>query len=112
MTEYGLSVSALYSEITDIELDSIVKQIKVMFPNSGYRLMSGHLLNQGCRISQAHIIEPMHRVDPDGIAVRWSTIIERSLVATLTVEYGWKSQANQVQLINSSYSIIMKVRDS
>ena len=34
MTEYGFSVSALYSEITDIELDSIVKQIKLIFPNS------------------------------------------------------------------------------
>ena len=56
MTKYGFSISALYSEITDIELDSIVKQIKVMFPNSSYRLMSSHLLNQGYRISQAHIV--------------------------------------------------------
>ena len=32
MTEYGLSVGALYSDIPDQELDSIVTQIKVFFP--------------------------------------------------------------------------------
>jgi len=77
MTEYGLSVGALYSDITDLELDSIVKQIKLLFPNCGYRLMGGHLLSQGYRISQGRIKDSLNRVDPEGIAVRWSVAVER-----------------------------------
>ena len=34
MSEFGLSVTALYSSITDNELDEIVSQIKHDFPNT------------------------------------------------------------------------------
>lgn len=77
MTEYGLSIGALYSDISDFELDSIVSRIKVLFPNCGYRLMGGHLLSQGYRISQVRIKDSLNRVDPEGIAIRWSAAIER-----------------------------------
>ena len=77
MAEYGLSVSALYSDITDQELDSIVQEIKVLFPNSGYRLIQGHLLSQGYRIPQLRIRDSLQRVDPEGIVIRWAATIER-----------------------------------
>ena len=77
MTEYGLSVGSLYSDATDQELDSIVSQIKVLFPNCGFRMMQGHLLNQGHRVSQTRIRESLQRIDPDGVAIRWSATIER-----------------------------------
>ena len=70
MTEYGLSIGALYSDISDFELDYIVSKTKSLFPNCGY--MGGHLLYQGCCISQARIKESLNRVDPEGIAIRWS----------------------------------------
>ena len=53
MSEFGLSVTALYSSVTDQELDVLVSQIKDAFPNCGSCLMHGHLLCQGHRISQA-----------------------------------------------------------
>ena len=77
MTEYGLSIGSLYSDVTDQELDQVVSETKVLFPNSGYRMMQGHLLNQGYRITQARIQDSLQRVDSDGIAIRWSTAIER-----------------------------------
>ena len=77
MTEYGLSIKALYSDITDHQLDSVVEEIKVLFPNSGYRLVKGHLLSQGYRISQLRIRESLQRVDPEGIVIRWAATIER-----------------------------------
>ena len=77
MTEYGLSIGSLYSDVTDQELDQVVSETKVLFPNSGYRMMQGHLLNQGYRITQARIQDSLRRVDSDGIAIRWSTAIER-----------------------------------
>ena len=43
MTDNGLSITSLYSNITDQELDLCIKQIKQEFPCCGYRLMQGHL---------------------------------------------------------------------
>ena len=44
MREYDLSVTSLYSTISDYELDQVVIEIKNAFPNCGYRMMEGHLL--------------------------------------------------------------------
>lgn len=76
MSDFGLSVSALYSSITDQELDLLVSQIKEEFPNCGSRLMHGHLLSRGHRVSQARIREALHRVDPEGVAIRWSSAVQ------------------------------------
>ena len=57
MTQYGLNVGSLYSDITDQELDSVVSQIKVLFPNCGFHMMQGHLFTQGHRVSQAQVRE-------------------------------------------------------
>ena len=43
MKEYGLSVSALYPEISDVELDRLINEIRGSFPNCGYRMMDGHV---------------------------------------------------------------------
>ena len=77
MTEYGLTVHALYSTISDRELDELAEQIKQDFPNCGYRMMQGHLLRQGHRIPHARIRNCLHRIDPDGVAIRWATTVQR-----------------------------------
>ena len=77
MTQYGLTVGSLYSDVSDQELDSIVSQIKILFPNCGFRMMQGHLLTQGHRVSQARVRESLQRIDPDGVAIQWSATIER-----------------------------------
>jgi len=76
MSEFGLSVTALYSSITDKELDLLVSQIKNEYPNCGARLMHGHILSRGHRISQARIREALHRVDPEGVAIRWTSAVQ------------------------------------
>ena len=77
MTEFSLRVSSCYSQITNDELDVLVADIKHMFPNCGYRLMQGHLLNQGYRVTQMRIRDALHRVDPDGSVLRWASTIQR-----------------------------------
>ena len=76
MTEYGLSVSALYSEISDRELDRLVDDIRGSFPNCGYRMMDGHLRQRGIRVTQARIRDSMHRVDPQGV-LQWREAVQR-----------------------------------
>ena len=65
MSEFGLSVTALYSNITDHELDVMVTQIKHDFPNCGSRLATCFV--GGHRVSQARVRESLHRVDPEGV---------------------------------------------
>ena len=77
MLEYDLSVGALYSNISDTELDRIAGQIKQDFPNCGYRMMQGHLLRQGHRIPQSRIRDCLHRIDAEGVAIRWASTVQR-----------------------------------
>ena len=67
MSEYGLSVSALYSGISDTDLDIAITSLKHQYPNAGYRMMNGLLLQQGIRVQQARIRESMHRVTRTGL---------------------------------------------
>ena len=66
MTEHGLNVKALYSSISDQELDYIAGQIKHDFPNCGHRMMQGHLLRQGHRIQHARIRDCLQVLQLDG----------------------------------------------
>ena len=77
MTEYNLSVSGLYSDISEHELLETVKGIYNSFPNCGYRMMDGHLRQRGIRVTQAQIRNCMHLVDSEGVALRWREAIRR-----------------------------------
>ena len=77
MNEYGLSIPALYSNISDDDLDALTSQIHQEYPNCGYHLMHGHLLNCGHRITQACIRDSLQRVYPEGIVIRWDYAVQR-----------------------------------
>ena len=94
MHEFGFSVTALYSSITDPELGLLVSEIKEEFPNCGYRLMHGHLLQRGHRISQARLREVLHRVDPEGIAIRRTSAVQRRKYAVSSPLSLWHLDGN------------------
>ena len=77
MSEYGLSVAALYTNISDADLDQAVISLKHDYTNAGYRMMTGLLLQQGIRVHQSRLRKSMHRVDPCGISIRWQESIKR-----------------------------------
>ena len=77
MTEYGLSVSGLYSDISDHELGRLVNEIHTSFPNCGYRMMDGHLRQRGIRVTQDRIKQVLHQTDPEGVVLRWRQAIHR-----------------------------------
>jgi hypothetical protein len=68
--EFGLSVRATYTEITDVQLDETVCKIMVTFPNTGYKRMSGYLRSRGIRIQQKQVREAMRCIDPEGTILR------------------------------------------
>ena len=68
--KFGLSVGDTYSDISDGELDSIIRNNISKFPNCGYRRMDGLLLSQSFRITEKRIRNSMKRVDLEGVLVR------------------------------------------
>ena len=77
MSEFGLSIRAQYSTITDSELDGVVHEIKTQFPMCGNRQMQGHLLSRGYRIQQSRIRDSQRRVDPEGAIIRRLHVLNR-----------------------------------
>ena len=68
--EFGLSVGDTYSDISDGQLDSAIRNIISKFPNCGNRSMDGLRLSQSLRITEKLIINSMKRVDSEGVLVR------------------------------------------
>ena len=44
LEEYGISMRMNYTQITEPELDDVIRNILQEFPNSGYKSLRGHLL--------------------------------------------------------------------
>lgn len=75
--EYGLSIRASYSFISDLELDAVVKEIIREFPNIGYRRVQGELGRRKTKVTQHRVRDAMRRVDPNGVSIRWMKSIPR-----------------------------------
>ena len=70
LTEHGMSVRDSYANLTEQELDDIIKDVLHDFPNSGYKSMRGHLFSRGHKVQENRIREAMRRTDPEGTVVR------------------------------------------
>ena len=70
MTEYGLSVTSTYSNLTDEELENEISSIIHEFPYVGYKTLSSILCSKGHRLQQMRVRSAVRRVDPEGTLVR------------------------------------------
>ncbi|KAK1904397.1 Photosystem I P700 chlorophyll a apoprotein A2 [Dissostichus eleginoides] len=70
MTQSGIRVQDLLTLLDDNSLDETVTQILQHHPNSGYKMMVGHLNARGIRIQRQRVQESMRRVDPGGVLIR------------------------------------------
>ncbi len=70
LQDFGLSIRATYTDVTDEQLDVTILEILGTLPNTGYKRMSGYLRSRGVRIQQKRIRESMRRVDPQGTLLR------------------------------------------
>ncbi|XP_032360272.1 uncharacterized protein zgc:174680 [Etheostoma spectabile] len=72
MQEEGLSVKGSYSNLTNEELDTLVRSVKLRMPHVGYRMMKGELQAMGHRVRWEQVSASMHRVDSAGIFERFT----------------------------------------
>ena len=66
-----------YSDITETQLDAVVRTVKQEHPNDGEIMIAGHLLKQGVRVQRAKLRKSIHRIDPEGVAERRSVAVRR-----------------------------------
>ena len=64
LNQFELSVKN-FSQITDRELDASIEEIKMKFPDSGYRMVLGQLRAKDIRVQGHRLRESLRRVDTD-----------------------------------------------
>ena len=63
--EFGMQVEGrVYSNISDDELDAIVRSILLLTPAAGLRMVQGALIQQGYTIQRDRVLQSLRRVDP------------------------------------------------
>lgn len=63
----GLSIKQYYSNITDEQLDNLVRSVKARTPHVGYRMMKGTPQGMDHYVQWKRLSSSMHRVDPVGV---------------------------------------------
>ena len=59
-----------YSSISDVQLDSVIRDITNDFPNCGIKRMQGFLLERSIRVQWDRVRASMRRNDPEGVFLR------------------------------------------
>lgn len=78
-----------FSNITDLELDNIVRRIKLAHPSAGYIIVQGHLLAKGIYVQRRRIRSAVQRVDPHGIENRSIKTIRRRVYSVPGPNFMW-----------------------
>ena len=94
---FNLEISHSFSTIDDDTLDGIVRSKKEEFPNSGYRMVWGHLKGRGLVIQQSRVRESRCR---ESNALRWLHVTERRKYKVASpnalLAYRWTLQTQKV----------------
>lgn len=65
-------------------------------------MMQGHLLREGYRIPHARIRDCLHRIDLDGVAIRWAATVQRRKYTVSSPLSLWHIDGNH-KLIRLAY---------
>ncbi len=57
---------ATYTDVTDHDLDQLVRRITTQHPNNGEVMIAGYLASEGIRVPRSKLRLSIHRVDPEG----------------------------------------------
>ena len=66
-----------FSDIRDSELDRMLHDIKVNYPNDGEVMLMGHLTCRGINVPRARLRASIHQVDHDSAVARRSVTVRR-----------------------------------
>lgn len=73
----GSDVTPRFSDVSDADLDVLVRDIVRRTPFSGIRMVQGEVEDQGIHVQRERIRASLHRVDTLNIRARFSHVVER-----------------------------------
>ena len=76
MSQFGVSARS-FSDISNDDLDSVVREIKLFYPNLDSKSLAGHLASRNIKVPRARVRDSLWRVDPLGVAARKCHSIHR-----------------------------------
>ena len=74
--EFGLEEDG-FTEISEVNLTSVVQTVKSVTPNIGQSRMLGALRSRGLHVQRWRVREIMRKVDPIGTMLRWNGVVYR-----------------------------------
>lgn len=77
LRQCGLPGRRKFDEMTNAQLDTIIKAYKLLKPNSGLRYVRGFLRSQGLRIQKSRVMHALRRVDTLGQILRRRETVKR-----------------------------------
>ncbi len=78
-----------YSSISDDSLVQVLKAYVVGNPNIGYKAAKAHLHSRGINVQYERVRLAMLRIDPGGVALRWSNVVKRRTYHVSTPNALW-----------------------
>lgn len=70
MKAEGRPTARPYTEISDTDLDNMIREIVLQHPHAGAVIMSGHLTSRGIKVPLLRVQTSLKRVDPIGVMLR------------------------------------------
>ena len=67
-----------HTDISDYELDNILRYLNAHYPHTGLSIICGHLESFGLHIQRRRITDALQRIDPVGRSQRWHAIVRRT----------------------------------
>lgn len=93
-----------YTEITDDDLQREVQEIKLHQPNAGLSFLTGHLRSKGIFVQRRRVLDMLHKVDPEGVADRLCSVIQRRVYSVPGPNFIWHLDGHH-KLINWKFVI-------
>ncbi|CAB4441421.1 unnamed protein product [Rhizophagus irregularis] len=75
--ELNIPDDLVYTEISNEELDNLLRSIRLQQPYSGQQIIMGMIRSLGIKIHRERLRDSLHRIDTFGTLNRWSQIIPR-----------------------------------
>ena len=94
LEEEGVSLNTAFSNISDGDLDRIIREIKATHPNDGERLIIGHLTRQRLILPRTRVRASIHRVDHAGTLQRRSVTVRRRTYYSCGPNFVWHIDGN------------------
>ena len=66
-----------FTDISDYQLDELVQELQLRFPNSGQVILMGHLRSRGVIVPRHRLRDSIVRIDPLSSQLRWRDALQR-----------------------------------